>query len=221
MVGMSVTTGKSNTVVWGGIHQKTSPSGGASQHGWPDPTYWGRLSAECANKGITAAAPKAAAAAAAASPPISSYSPPPPSSLYPPPVPTPKVSSSAPYAPARPSLLPSTRTVAEAWVSVQLSSCSACPRPPPPPTKLESVALLASPQLCCLTRASSPPSSPSSVSPHAASYPPTLEDAAVVWFDIGEVLTRATNIEGRGAACFFFLRFFTTNTRLPRSFSVI
>mmetsp|Transcript_14591 Transcript_14591/g.29939 ORF Transcript_14591/g.29939 Transcript_14591/m.29939 type:complete len:453 (-) Transcript_14591:2-1360(-) len=66
MVGMSVTTGKSNTVVWGGIHQKTSPSGGASQHGWPDPTYWGRLSAECANKGITAAAPKAAAAAAAA-----------------------------------------------------------------------------------------------------------------------------------------------------------
>jgi len=33
MVGTSVTTGQQNTVVWGGIHQKTSPHGGTSNHG--------------------------------------------------------------------------------------------------------------------------------------------------------------------------------------------
>ena len=37
-VGTSVTTGATNTTVWGGIHQKTSPSGGAASHGWPDDT---------------------------------------------------------------------------------------------------------------------------------------------------------------------------------------
>jgi len=111
MVGTSVTTGQTNTVIWGGIHQKTGPHGGAANHGcdcthqhdcthahmhmltfiaelnarhrhifgvslsflllnklllfffffvfcffsirWPDPTYFTRLAAECANKGIT------------------------------------------------------------------------------------------------------------------------------------------------------------------------
>jgi hypothetical protein len=71
MVGTSVTTGTSNSVVWGGIHQKTSTSGGAAQHGWPDPTYFDRLRAECAAKGITTkphtpVSPAATAAAAAA-----------------------------------------------------------------------------------------------------------------------------------------------------------
>lgn len=38
VVADSVTTGAQNCVVWGGVHQKTSPSGGAQYHGWPDPT---------------------------------------------------------------------------------------------------------------------------------------------------------------------------------------
>jgi hypothetical protein len=33
MVGTSVTTGQTNTVIWGGIHQKTGPHGGAANHG--------------------------------------------------------------------------------------------------------------------------------------------------------------------------------------------
>ena len=42
MVGTSVTTGQTNTVVWGGIHIKTSPHGGATAHGWPDDGYFGK-----------------------------------------------------------------------------------------------------------------------------------------------------------------------------------
>ena len=53
MVGDSVTTGQSNVVVWGGIHQKTSLNGGKSAHGWPDDTYFRRLQAECFVKGVT------------------------------------------------------------------------------------------------------------------------------------------------------------------------
>jgi len=41
-VGRSVTTGQDNQVVWGGIHQKTSTSGGATSFGYPDPTYFDR-----------------------------------------------------------------------------------------------------------------------------------------------------------------------------------
>ena len=33
MVGTSVTTGCADSVVWGGVHQKTSPVGGAAHHG--------------------------------------------------------------------------------------------------------------------------------------------------------------------------------------------
>jgi len=46
-VGNSATTGRSDVVVWR-IHQKTSRSGGATQHGWPDPSYLDRLKSECA-----------------------------------------------------------------------------------------------------------------------------------------------------------------------------
>jgi hypothetical protein len=52
VVGDSVTTGATNCVVWGGVHQKTSPSGGAHYHGWPDPTYFERLMHECAAVGV-------------------------------------------------------------------------------------------------------------------------------------------------------------------------
>ena len=43
-VGQSLTTGKKDTVVWAGVHHKTSPFGG--QFGYPDPTYLDRVTAE-------------------------------------------------------------------------------------------------------------------------------------------------------------------------------
>lgn len=52
VVGDSVTTGAQNCVVWGGIHQKTSTSGGTECHGWPDSTYFERLQHECAGAGV-------------------------------------------------------------------------------------------------------------------------------------------------------------------------
>lgn len=52
-VGDSVTTGQTNVVVWAGIHQKTTTSGGATQHGWPDDGCLGRLQSEVASKGIS------------------------------------------------------------------------------------------------------------------------------------------------------------------------
>lgn len=51
-VGRSVTTGDDNTVVWGGIHHKTSTSGGPTSFGYPDPTYFERVKAELAAKGV-------------------------------------------------------------------------------------------------------------------------------------------------------------------------
>lgn len=52
-VGTSVTTGQTNTVVWGGIHHKTNLSGGSSHFGYPDPTYFERVKLELATKGVT------------------------------------------------------------------------------------------------------------------------------------------------------------------------
>ena len=51
-VGESVTTGKSDSVVWNGIHQKTKRDGGAANHGYPDPTFLQRLRSECALVGV-------------------------------------------------------------------------------------------------------------------------------------------------------------------------
>jgi len=51
-VGKSITTGRDNTTVWAGIHQKTNTSGGATSHGWPDLDYFGRLATECAAVGM-------------------------------------------------------------------------------------------------------------------------------------------------------------------------
>lgn len=51
MVGDSVTTGEENTVIWR-IHQKTSLSGGAQKHGYPDPGYLQRLKSECSAYGL-------------------------------------------------------------------------------------------------------------------------------------------------------------------------
>ena len=51
-IGQSVTTGRTNTVVYGGLHIKTNVSGGASKHGYPDEDFLMRLISECAVQGI-------------------------------------------------------------------------------------------------------------------------------------------------------------------------
>ena len=53
IVGTSVTTGVTNCVVWAGIHHKTSPTGGTSHFGYPDPTYLDRVKSEMAARGVT------------------------------------------------------------------------------------------------------------------------------------------------------------------------
>jgi len=47
-VGTSVTTGRSDTVVWAGIHHKTNKYGGSSNYGYPDETYFDRVKKELA-----------------------------------------------------------------------------------------------------------------------------------------------------------------------------
>ena len=51
-VGTSVTTGQSNVVVWNGIHHKTNLEGGSSCFGYPDTTYFNRVSLELADRGV-------------------------------------------------------------------------------------------------------------------------------------------------------------------------
>jgi len=51
-VGDSVTTGRSNVVVWNSIHHKTQTHGGTLTYGYPDPTYFNRVKLEMADKGI-------------------------------------------------------------------------------------------------------------------------------------------------------------------------
>ncbi len=52
-VGTSVTTERKNTVVWNGIHHKTSLFGGPTCFGYPDPNYFNRVKEELASKGVT------------------------------------------------------------------------------------------------------------------------------------------------------------------------
>ena len=51
-VGDSVTSGATNTTVWNGIHHKTSTHGGFSNFGYPDETYFDRVTEELAAKGV-------------------------------------------------------------------------------------------------------------------------------------------------------------------------
>ena len=51
-IGTSVTTGQQDCVVWNGIHHKSQVGGGASNYGYPDPTYFNRVSEELAAKGV-------------------------------------------------------------------------------------------------------------------------------------------------------------------------
>ncbi len=55
IVGTSVTTGQENTVVWSGIHHKTSVYGGP--FGFPDDTYLNRVTLELADRGVTLESP--------------------------------------------------------------------------------------------------------------------------------------------------------------------
>ena len=52
VVGTSVTTGQTNCVVWS-VHHKTNTHGGSSHFGYPDQTYFNRLSNELADRGVT------------------------------------------------------------------------------------------------------------------------------------------------------------------------
>jgi len=52
-VGTSVTTGADDQVVWNSIHHKTSTNGGPTNFGFPDDTYFDRVKAELADKGVT------------------------------------------------------------------------------------------------------------------------------------------------------------------------
>ncbi|KAL6074725.1 E3 ubiquitin-protein ligase [Balamuthia mandrillaris] len=54
-IGTSVTTGQTNTVVWNGVHHKTSTSGGPTSYGYPDETYFERVKGELEDKGVTLA----------------------------------------------------------------------------------------------------------------------------------------------------------------------
>ena len=58
-IGTSVTTGRSNTVVWNGIHHKTNTTGGPTRFGYPDDTYFARVKAELAMVGIVPLPPPA------------------------------------------------------------------------------------------------------------------------------------------------------------------
>ena len=51
-LGTSVTTGRTNQIVWNGIHHKTSLSGGSAYFGYPDNTYFNRVKNELAAKGV-------------------------------------------------------------------------------------------------------------------------------------------------------------------------
>ncbi|EAS04646.2 deltex-like protein (macronuclear) [Tetrahymena thermophila SB210] len=51
-IGKSVTTGKDNRIIWNGVHFKTNTYGGSAQFGYPDPTYFQRVTQELSLKGI-------------------------------------------------------------------------------------------------------------------------------------------------------------------------
>ena len=51
-VGTSVTTGRTNTTVWNGVHHKTNLYGGSTHFGYPDKTYFNRINEELASKGV-------------------------------------------------------------------------------------------------------------------------------------------------------------------------
>jgi len=55
-IGTSLTTGRSDSIVWASIHHKTSLSGGVGCHGYPDPYYFVNCNVELDQIGVPAAA---------------------------------------------------------------------------------------------------------------------------------------------------------------------
>ncbi|KAG0585421.1 hypothetical protein M758_2G010100 [Ceratodon purpureus] len=51
-VGTSITTGQRDVVTWSGVHHKTNTWGGPTNFGYPDATYFARVKAELAEKGV-------------------------------------------------------------------------------------------------------------------------------------------------------------------------
>eukprot|EP01127_Copromyxa_protea_P011593 TRINITY_DN2923_c0_g1_i1.p1 TRINITY_DN2923_c0_g1~~TRINITY_DN2923_c0_g1_i1.p1 ORF type:complete len:132 (-),score=15.41 TRINITY_DN2923_c0_g1_i1:148-543(-) len=51
-IGTSVTSGATNSVIWNGIHHKTSTSGGQMNYGYPDDTYLARVKEELKDLGV-------------------------------------------------------------------------------------------------------------------------------------------------------------------------
>jgi len=51
-IGTSITTGTPHSVIWNGIHHKTSRSGGATNYGYPDDTYFVRVKSELKSLGV-------------------------------------------------------------------------------------------------------------------------------------------------------------------------
>uniref|UniRef100_A0A7S1CPA8 RING-type E3 ubiquitin transferase n=1 Tax=Bicosoecida sp. CB-2014 TaxID=1486930 RepID=A0A7S1CPA8_9STRA len=51
-IGTSITTGRSDCVIWNGVHHKTSKTGGPQSFGYPDPAYLARVAEELAAKGV-------------------------------------------------------------------------------------------------------------------------------------------------------------------------
>jgi len=52
-IGRSATTGLEDSVIWNGIHHKTSTTGGSTGHGYPDPEYLQRVRDELQALGVT------------------------------------------------------------------------------------------------------------------------------------------------------------------------
>jgi len=51
-VGQSITTGQDNCVIWNGIHMKTATTGGPTNFGYPDETYFMRVMSELSDVGV-------------------------------------------------------------------------------------------------------------------------------------------------------------------------
>ena len=51
-VGYSVVRSRDNCIVWNSIHHKTNSTGGATNYGYPDDTYFNRVKNELAYKGV-------------------------------------------------------------------------------------------------------------------------------------------------------------------------
>jgi len=52
VIGTSQTTGRTDVVVYGSIHLKSSPHGGMKAHGWPDQNYFFNVGEELDSQNV-------------------------------------------------------------------------------------------------------------------------------------------------------------------------